>query len=713
MENLETLRLKANRLAKKKCYNKLFTCIDSLHFEYWSKIIFPDKNKDRLIIGQSKNPKDSFWLNIANSPHFKNISLKKAAKLLNVYFRNPRNACALFNSKFVLIDSTYAKLFIEKFKSSYAIYEDSFIDSVGTLLNSMNEEIRLHVQFWRYAHKVEKSLWEYFKEEEELWTDLAPQELLAITCLYMETRKEIELPYYLFNVVGSFYFSKKKIKNKKLSYEQAFVKMASIYENCRKQPQNKYFNSLDKLSSWFQFAKGNMSLYSFSDNYFLSETNGHYFLNCISPERHARWETNGRKINLLPLILENNYQADATTILNQNKNKVTIESLKKKKVPDKLLLQELAFSFLIDNLKYSHYNVDKEQVLVKNISSIFNNFIMDSKLKYAKPITEIRKKETLVSNQLPEITKLIDENKKRHYLPFKILKIEEFKKVADSIETSLESLNKIICFQPDNLNKGIRFDRFHPFIQIEAQPFFEINEQIIYFRNFLSPLHNSFKLINFNTHFHGDKAYKNKTILRPDKLVEKESVQFERYFENELFQNHGLDKIVTRKVIYKNGKPYGDIDLMLFHGGILMIVEIKRIRFKSSISELYKENEQMHKKGAKQINKIKAYLEDKMNDSDIKRNLGIDMNQVQKIIPLLISTSLEQDGELIEGVLKQNFFQFNFHARYPVALDKDYLRTFYETLKKDTFWTRCIDYGFSPYVHPKSKMELRYSFPKL
>ncbi len=688
MENLETISEKAILLAKNGKFKKFFSTIEHVSTEDWLIILFPDKNVEDDI-KLEKHFKKKFWKYIVQSSHFSAIPLQNAETLLDAYFKNPRNANQLFN---VRIAQIYPDLFIKKFKSTYAIFRKEFIDNVRTFQFaefSDNSLLKLHTKHWITLHEEEKVIWNTFTENQSIWLELSPIEVLAYACFYIENKAKSQDSSHLYasafiNVLFSYYFFEKRNELDKLELSSPLDEIKNAYLTYQSKPNNIYFTSLDKLANWFLYTNAyDLNTYCFSENYYLTENAGDIDITCKSLSKREAFKKNQIKINLLPILVEelNGVSVNYTTTSS------TSPEFSEKKRMQTLGKRQSALDALFDALQYSNYKIDGVNVPIKSISLLVNLLIEDAKKRYVEP------KFNKVSRNHTDL-KL--EKKEEVILPIRILTIEDFNRITRIKGVPEEFVGKILGFQPETFDCPHYFDRFYPFIKMEAQPFFMIGKHVIYFQNFLCNLYNSFKLMDLNLNYHTKKRIKGLQPLRPRKLVQKEDKQFETYFENFLFKNYGFKNLKTTVKIGEGGKPIGEVDVLIFHEGVLMLVELKRTHLRLAMSEAYYQSTVIHQKGANQLNKVIGFLENEENANWIEDNLDIKMAEVKKILPLIISTSLDEDGDKIDGILKQNFFLFNFHATYPTKGNGiNHLQQLYDYLERDDFWNRVGEQGYT------------------
>lgn len=704
------LKKEAIELAKKGRFKDFFQKIEPLNAKEWCACLFPKEKREKFTY------KKDFWKEIIHSNHFLlSLSSDKKTYLLDTYFKDSRNANSAFNKAIIKTD---ALLFIEEFKSSRAIFKEGFIKSIQFLKQSENEELKKHAEFWQFLHQQEKQLWNQFKKNIKIWLDLHLVALFSYCCNFLAFRNDEYSPNFI-NVLLTYYFFKNKDKHIKLNYDNIQEYALNILVECTQNRQNQYFKSLSHLLEWYYFVENGVYCYTHYDNYFLSETKHHFHLNCKNAIQEAKWKTVGNKIELLPLAVEMNYDDHAELIFEKEGIQIPGDTKNMQEINKDFSIRNLALTILLDAMQFSIYRVDNVDVPIFDVANILNGFIENAKQRYFIPLTLFKEKNPQIDTLKSIFHVAKKQILKRQYpeIPLRIDTQKEFESIVTnnshySEENYSKEIKKIICFSPKEYPYPKYFDRFSPFVKLEATPFFEIDDCIISFQNWVGKLGNSFKTISLNTHYHYKKRFNELRPFRPYKLVRQEDKNFEKYFKEELFKDYDFEIIKNSVDVWDANKRMGEIDILIFHQEILMLIELKRTHFRTSLTETNYEANKVHQKAATQLNKILAFLNQKENHEKIKADLGIDMNKVKKILPLIISTSLEQDGEMIHGILKQNFFQFNFHATYFNRKLDNILQEFYDVLKNDSFWD-CFDALCShPREFPKDPINLRMSFPK-
>ena len=124
-----------------------------------------------------------------------------------------------------------------------------------------------------------------------------------------------------------------------------------------------------------------------------------------------------------------------------------------------------------------------------------------------------------------------------------------------------------------------------------------------------------------------------------DKVLSKKGLILENFLltNTNLLLLQGIQ--VLKNIILKKGsKIVGEIDIALFDGKNLMIVELKNQTIPNNLQEIYKRKKDL-KHATTQITKAKQYL--LKNKTTMSKTLSIDLDKVENIIPI-VATSVDK-----------------------------------------------------------------------
>ncbi|MCF6364927.1 MAG: tetratricopeptide repeat protein [Bacteroidales bacterium] len=703
-------------------YTEFFNLIDQLNFKDWLKILLPKNPNNRNVNGKY-HFKNDFWSAIIKSKHFpelikNNKYIEKVDLLFDYYFKKEANANNNFNKP---VSEINPKLFIEKFKTSKykPVFNDKFINNIRQFTTSKNSELKLFSEFIIYVNEIETNLWQEFESDAKIWLNLNPVELFAYASYYIVESDRLNKSNHLYtslNVLFSYYFFESKDNKTYTINEKIFIENSMrILMQCIENSKNKYFESLKKLQKWNVFVEDIASVYLFYDNYYLSETKYSFHLNCIDTIEESKWRTIGKKIEFLPMFIEASNYEIAELYVKDNISKIPGKTQQDKDINKREAIRDISQSIILNSMQYTHYEVAEKKIEVSAISHLLNGLIHNATEKYYNPLHEYQQ-----TTGNSGIESLLFAPLTGH-LGVRFESVKEFSNMLGNtlkMQNDSKEIRNVLCFNPVKDTPKKYFNRHTPFVNIVAQPLFELNSYIISLESFLGKLTNSYNIIRENTYFHKTQFKK----LRPIRLTQQEDKDFEKYFL-ELFSGYKFDKIGVSKDVCKkneNGKEIiiGDIDVYILHEGILLLVELKRTRFRKQLHELQIERKEINEHASHQLIKIQKFLKDEQNHEWINKKLGIDMQKVKKILPLIITTSMEQDGEMINDILKKSFFEFNFYALFFDRQLDNILQKFYNVLKEDEIWKNIakefkkIDKDFIIYQQPEYGLNYRHSYYK-
>jgi len=422
---------------------------------------------------------------------------------------------------------------------------------------------------------------------------------------------------------------------------------APVMELFGKKQKSKYGELFDNLLKYVHFKSDILDWYCYDSNCEPEiDRSGNIVLKVNSEEEEIRWIKNGKKYeywNSYHLIkgatdfylqVTNNPVESRRIYKNESDFALHVE-YHSSILSCKHFFLDLNFhnidvpvipkmARLAHNLEALKWNVVKKDVEPKlncfNLSSTFKEAIVES-FKMKPPLTEIRLEyyEDLIQKCM-NISKVTEEQAKK-IIDFHISDI-----------TSRKSCTK----------KNVKTAEFH----VENRPIIKMGDVCFimpwlfeYITSSHSILNNMFKTIN-------------EKDIKLGLLIE------------EQVRNEFICSDFTVRSFKHIGQKGGDYDCLAYKNGTLFVVQVKSTYLRTTLQDNFFYNNREIKKAANQIDRNLIDIHE--NFSELKKQIPISEKNVEdlNIVPLIVTTSFEQDGEKIQSksfpdhsILKTSLFE--------------------------------------------------------
>lgn len=205
-------------------------------------------------------------------------------------------------------------------------------------------------------------------------------------------------------------------------------------------------------------------------------------------------------------------------------------------------------------------------------------------------------------------------------------------------EEEVDCLEQLLIFDVNSF-KTKSFNRFNHSLDLTVQPFIRVGDFMFCINSILGELERwGFGIIQNALGIN---------LKNRQKISKDETQKMEEDLGN-LFINKGFKNVKYSheyECQTEKGKLRGDIDLMVYEDGVLVIGELKRTKLRLDLQETWLERWQTNAKGVGQLEKHLKLL--RLKPQFYRESLGLpddfDFSTI-KIVSLLISTSLEDDG---------------------------------------------------------------------
>lgn len=686
------------------------------------------------LIKDFKNEFDT--LKSSDQRYFKNYfsdeNSNKAHQFLSKYFLNDKNANTSFIQK---VANANVRLLLMAIRVNYVPFiKEKHWQSIWEIeLDDYGMDWLDVLEEFRYE---EETLWnKALNRMNKICSKLSIDQVLIISNLWYESKRNIidsEEPYsneyycQALNYLLSYYFYYGKHKNVLCKIEDEFMMkyMAVFSEN--KIEKSIIWSGLDALIEWLEFIYTKLEVLLDSNTNIRTTTYGFAIYN-ESNKVYLDWVNNKYKYD----YIYNYYTEKASIIVN---NAVRNKSLK---IPNEGIVKEYnrigaiestAVGLITRDLHVWGYDVDNRgeaDVDLKEMTSSYGVFVTNFKMRFIdlvdNPTTLSRFpnwKERLVFFYGSEMRK----NNNLAAISLRWDKIDNWNDTMKDIlpelsDKDISNIRKLLSF--DTLaksNKPTHFERFNAYLDIRVHPYLLVNDWMFSYTNVIGETSRwGFALLanalNVNAKFR-------------DKLQQKETKKMESYLAEKFKETKVYKHVCCSFEYHKKATKtiqllQGDIDTMVYHNGYLLLIELKRSKIRLKMKEAWDEEQLSILPAVKQLRRHQELL--KYYPKCFSKALGLpetfDWSNV-KILPLIVSTSLEHDGEFY-GEPKEIQKVSYFEVLRLLDLEQTSLKDLDDLFKTRWYWKNLrIDHldnssPIVPVIIEKGKEKVKNNFYKL
>lgn len=411
------------------------------------------------------------------------------------------------------------------------------------------------------------------------------------------------------------------------------------------------FEVLDEIYAWQLFNVTVVDVISYDLNYNVRQSSIGYSLYPKSILNYTNWQLDGLKYGVsYNHFIEfgkayGNDLIEKGDVVIPRANDSFWGHYNKEMFLGKLGIVAFANEYCIDG-----FDVDSDgeiDIPIRAFIDVFSTLQINAKARcidvldhfYTQGIQDCRSRifyqlKEIIKNQKGNVTLRDDELNDWHVLIKGLLEdtpVKNNKQVALHLETVL------VC---DTSKLPSHFNRFKPYLSLTSKPFLKVKDYIFSFSNILGELNWGFSVLQNAL----EMNLKHRT-----KIAKQETVQIEKKLA-EKFIDAGFNN-VANSCEYKRANDgrilRGDIDLVVYEDGILLIGELKRTKLRLDLKGAWLEEIQTNNKAVGQLEKHKNLID---SNPEIIRDLvdipsDIDVSKIQKVY-VIISTSFERDGQL-------------------------------------------------------------------
>lgn len=608
----------------------------------------------------------------------------------------------IFNGEFLdFLVENYPEQFIDAVRKSQAYLRVAKLKQLIRLEGCSNKYVSNYIKVFKVFSQEEQRLYGEIKDLLKVFDQTNPVAVLNVVCFWFESKRAEILAYnstgeIIYDITPKIesvnFFLTHYFKEVDIEKELQGASSTSIAQYTLKVLGSDFtghpaWQILELIDNYLLFLKGTIEIFSFAPNYVLNVSGNTATLNFQDIKLREKWNEEEAKIFYRYNTLKQRAELKALKELG-----ITAHDLESN--PDPSIA--LDFSLKVKrNLSVAaaedYYLVNSvlggvpTNILIdflnQNILEAYDSYVFPMDMQNAtNPAFWIHH----LSNNILEL-----EQTDRGGCPLIILGQEMVKKVKDHYRLDLDTAKKLVDLISNDISTYEYVDRFNPKINLLGKPFVKIGNTFIGFRpitgesvNHLSALIN---IMHCNHDLH--------------QIDGKKEVHVMEYAIMRMFNAVRFINTDCSVDIYDNGKPIGEFDLMVYESGVLMVAEVKRSKPRILPSEVNNELLNSLNKASEQLDERIKYIKDNFETFKAKYATKLNMTETSftelKIIPIVFSTSLEQDHILIRGKhIKISLFEIKeVLSTFRRVPNRNNLQFLYDSLVNNEFWkTKDLQY---------------------
>lgn len=584
------------------------------------------------------------------------------SQLLHFYFS--KNVSS--NQKFISeLADKHPELLIKSIRVNRAFLRSKHVDSLKILDNHSNVYLRNHYLVFTKLAQEEKSHFNEFNEALQKTNSFNVLEVLSWVSLWFEnkrvdlfrTKQAIFLPYDLsvFTEAINFYLSYYLFENKDKITVTVFKEYEDVEVFFKIIPtakangllNNPVWNSLNKAFDYLYYQKGTLDTYLYDMNYEVDVSNGIAEVKFIDISKLKKWYAEGEKLT----YWNNYYRYFATELVDNSPNFIKDTSSN-----DGITNYEGAIRSTISHKIADDYCINESMLFGVPASSLIQalvSFSANAFGRYTLPVDDLNHENP--NNWLENILTNASVFGKRSIcaMPSRFLNKENLiATITNNFENSSVYSNQLVALISNDISKYESIDRFNPPINLLGKPFINLNDFYFAFNGILGETNSQINiLINImDSNSMAHSAVRKSETDRLEKQIQ------------ELFYEAGFTKSDCSTTYYIEQRPAGDFDIVVYEDGVMLLIELKRSKFRLHLSDAHNEYENSLVKASEQLDKAYNYISSNLDKckKEYFTKFNIPETEFSKIkfYPLIVSTSFENDHTLIRSKhLKISLFE--------------------------------------------------------
>jgi tetratricopeptide (TPR) repeat protein len=681
----KVIEAKANSLFAQNNYSEAFDALLTLGAEAFVNAFPRTASRAKTFLEKhlsQERVKNFFWKEyiIADIPFHTLFGSTAYAELFHLFFLSRIESPAILQK----LASAYPQKLIRSVRVHAAFLDDFYWQSLGRI--SFNDELsNKHKELWQIIRNAEALQWKEVVEKWQLVKDHEIEKLLIELTMWCEARQwsngqaDVVNLHYLgsaYSLIISYITS--QFGSIELLAEE---KLSAFYTGVirEKQLDTEFSKFADAVLSWVIYKQNFIDFYCHNQNSELISECGEYAIK-EDPKRYYKWKLNGMRysLNQLFYFLDSSALVDELVATGDMRIPVGREpgdydvnfKLACDKYASVLFLEDLC----IHEFKTSSGNIDIHKVATNLIALSTNKFVRNEKAKFeigAGSIFDVWSQIKFAE----DITGLI----RRPYVHETTGSFPSLM-VRAHPETNMADAAQILELITGKQKGKKGFNRFNIEHDVFLKPFYQIGASFFVPAIFMG--HNSwFYSLAQEALLNNDRGKTRNEALALESYL---GVCFERHFKQVIV----VDTAMKEKL---QAIGAGDVDIIIYHEHTLILIQLKRTYFRTTLKDALAEQQLIDRKAQKQLNGIREIATNKEAEFFDITGLVKKAEEPLKIVEWYISNSFEGTGARNAKCIKLNYFDvlraLRYHSAWPsieefisfVEKDKLYFKIAYDT----------------------------------
>lgn len=607
------------------------------------------------------------WENFSvTSPEFiKAEQGNTLSNLLHQYFTVNKTA----NPRFVIeLAEKHPELLLRSIRVNRAYLSAGHSNSLSILKEHKNQKLADHYRFFTKLASIEKELFDDFMQSLNKFHSTDVMDVLIWVSFWFEEKRaslfetqqahilQYDIHPYVETInffLTHFLFSNKdRIKKTKFEDDQDIISLIKVFPEAAKLndiKKNDVWVSIDKAHTYFQFLKSTIEIYSFDLNYDVTIENNIATLKYISESELKRWFIENSKLQ----AWYDYYRIIANELVQYEIQK-NPNFIKNTRGIDYEMNYEGAIRNGIAHLISDDYSIIQSSlhgVPSESLLTILNGFVTNAWGRYVTPMDKLNYQHP--KKWLKNIGavamfhgnfKMDDEDRRLSAFPSRFGSEEQLlDRINDNLKDSSGYAKQLLNLLSFDIANITYIDRLRPVFNLTGKPFIKLNDHYFAFNGILGEANSQ---VNILVSVMESNAKAHSEVTKNEvELLEQSVASF--------FFDAGFTNVLSSVEYKSEDATQGDFDIVLYEKGVLVLIELKRSKFRVHLSEVNDEYENSLKKASGQLTKAQNYLSKNFKECKEKylSKLNIDESDFQelKFYPFILSTSLEHDHCMIEG----------------------------------------------------------------
>jgi hypothetical protein len=586
----------------------------------------------------------------------------------------------------------YPELLIKAIRLNQVFLNPQHKNSIAFLKNHKNDYLKKHYEVADYVANVEQHLYQAIEAALKHTISFSCIEVMCCCALWFEQQraqlfKEKDLSVVSYDlsqqteVLDFFLYTWFKQVHEQTRTISSFTDDVLCTVTLLERPDlitHPVWKLLEQIKDYLYFQNGLLSSYSYELHYEVEDTNTAVFLACKNNTRLLQWDKEEEKLK----YWYSYYRQHATDVVNQSIASGELR-INKRTHEDEQMNYEGSIRTMLSKLIAEDYEVwhsEVNGVPVQQVLEVMNGFSINAWGRFVNLVDPFYDaspenwQQHLVTHLKKERQKGFKGTPTRLYNEQEL--IDQFTKQLAISQQTVASMLECISTDVSSEAKGSK-------INLWNKPFLKINTYYFAFNGIMGESNtqtnvlNNILYANESTHFKQGQA----EVKKMEKRLQ------------QLFIGAGFTNCLCSIDYYLGKERKGDFDVVVYENGILLLIEMKRTRVRVKLNEIHDEFMLNIRKASYQLDKAISFINAKFNacKSNFLKDLSIKENaahELKGIYTLIVSTSFEQDHQLIENKhLKISWFELTqFLQQVKESKTKPTLFEVITDILNESFW---------------------------